>query len=218
MEKLEKMGDFFNSRKNEYDEHQTTVVDTNNVVYPFTATCLPTAENVEVLDLGCGTGLELEHYFKINPTAKITGVDLAEGMLEVLKSKFPDKKINLIVGSYFEVPLGENKYDAVVSVESLHHFTKQEKQELYAKVFKALKANGYFLLTDYFATSDEEEIALRREYLDIKKQQNLRDDEFYHFDTPLTVAHEIEALRIGGFENVEVVKTWGCTTVIKASK
>ena len=29
-----------------------------------------------VLDLGCGTGLEMDFYFRRNPAAKITGIDL----------------------------------------------------------------------------------------------------------------------------------------------
>lgn len=218
MEKLEKMGEFFNNRKNEYDEHQTTNVDSENIFYPFTAQCLPTKENAEVLDLGCGTGLELEHYFKINPTAKITGIDLADGMLDILKNKFPDKSLNLIVGSYFDIPFENEKFDCIVSVESLHHFTQAEKTQLYKKVFSALKQGGYFLLTDYFALSDEEESSLRKEYNAIKKEQNLAEDEFYHFDTPLTVEHEIQALKNGGFDNIEIIKTWSCTSVLKATK
>ena len=39
-------------------------------------------------------------------------------------------------------PLGENGFDAAVSVESLHHFTKEEKIPLYAKVRAALKEGG----------------------------------------------------------------------------
>ena len=218
MDRLEKMGDFFNNRRHEYDEHQTTNVDTDSVFYPFTAKCLPIKENAKVLDLGCGTGLELEHYFKLNPTANITGIDLAEGMLEILKEKFPDKELNLIVGSYFDVPFKKNEYDCVVSVESLHHFTQDEKIGLYKKIFSALKDDAYFLLTDYFATSVEEEISLRQEYISIKKQQNLADDEFYHFDTPLTIEHEIEAMKKAGFTKVEIIEDWGCTAVIKAIK
>ena len=39
------------------------------------------------LDLGCGTGLELEEYFRYNPEADITGIDLSDAMLKVLKQK-----------------------------------------------------------------------------------------------------------------------------------
>ncbi|MBP5530377.1 MAG: hypothetical protein J6X80_10045 [Lachnospiraceae bacterium] len=32
---------------------------------------------------------------------------------------------------------------------------------------------------------------------------------FYHYDTPLTVEHEKEALLEGGFTRVEVLNNWG---------
>ena len=38
-----------------------------------------------------------------------------------------------MVGSYFDVPLGEGVFDTAVSVESLHHFTKEEKWVFHLK-------------------------------------------------------------------------------------
>lgn len=186
--------------------------------YPFTAEQLPVHEGACVLDLGCGTGLELEHFFRLCPTAKITGIDLSEGMLSALRKKFADRDITLTVGSYFDVDFGKDIYDAAVSAESLHHFTKEEKMPLYAKLCASLKDGGYFILTDYFSQSDEEEKSLREELAALKAAEGIKDGEFYHFDTPLTVAHECEALREAGFGSVEVLKSWGHTSTIKAGK
>ena len=111
-------------------------------------------------DLGCGTGLELGYYFELNPTARITGIDMAEALLSALKKKYVDKKLTILQGSYFDITFGKNCYDAVVSVESLHHFTQKEKIPLYTKIFQSLLVNGYFLLTDYFALSDDQEAFL----------------------------------------------------------
>ena len=118
---LEKMSEFFDNRIDGYDEHMMTCIESAEEFYPYTAECLPVGNNVNVLDLGCGTGLELEYYFKINPTASVTGIDLTESMLNVLKKKFTDKNLNLILGSYFDLPFGIEIYDAAVSVESLHN-------------------------------------------------------------------------------------------------
>lgn len=89
---LEKMNEFFDKRLDGYDEHMLTEIETSDVFYPYTAECLPKAYGAKILDLGCGTGLELEHYFKLNPSAKVTGIDLTESMLNVLKCKFPEKE------------------------------------------------------------------------------------------------------------------------------
>ena len=215
---LEKMGDFFENRLDGYDEHMKMNIESANEFYPFTANCLPTEENCHVLDLGCGTGLELEEYYLQNPSAKVTGIDLSQGMLSALKKKFADKDITLILGSYFDVPFGESIFDAAVSVESLHHFTKVEKIPLYAKLHTALKANGYFILTDYLSLSDDEELMHRQNLIALKAEQGITDDEFYHYDTPLTVKHETEALLEAGFSSVEVLNNWGATYTIKATK
>ena len=213
---LEKMGAFFDARLEGYEAHQLGCIESAQSFYPFTAGCLPRTPGTRLLDLGCGTGLELGYYFELVPTARVTGVDLAPGMLEALRRKFPDRALTLRLGSYFELPFGEGTFDAAVSVESLHHFTRAEKTPLYRKLRKALKPGGCFILTDYFAASDEEERYCRAELLRLKKEQNIQDDAFYHFDTPLTVAHETEALRDAGFASVTVLNHWGPTYTLKA--
>ena len=215
---LEKMSDFFENRLEGYDEHMMTNIESASEFYPFTAKMLPNTENCHVLDLGCGTGLELEEYYSLCPSAKITGIDLSQGMLSALKKKFLHKDIILIQGSYFEVTFDKNVFDAAVSVESLHHFTKTEKVPLYKKLHSALKENGYFILTDYFSLSEEEERMHRENLIALKAAQGISDNEFYHYDTPLTVNHEIEALLEAGFLSVEVLNNWGATYIIKAVK
>ena len=214
---LEKMSDFFKARLDGYDEHMLTEIEGAAEFYAFTAANLPTKKKCRVLDLGCGTGLELESYISANPTAQITGIDLSAEMLDKLQDKFPDNNMNLICGSYFDVPFGENCFDAAVSVESLHHFTAEAKLTLYRKLYESLKRGGYFILTDYFAESEETE----REYFEnlsrLKKEQGIADSEFYHYDTPLTVEHEITALKNAGFSKVEILNQWGATYCIKAS-
>ena len=212
---LEKMGEFFDARLEGYEEHQLKCIESAGEFYPFTASLLPEGH---ILDLGCGTGLELGYYFDRVPGAAVTGIDLAPGMLQALREKFPDKRLTLIQGSYFDLPLGEQVFDGAVSVESLHHFTQAEKLPLYRKLCAALKAGGYFILTDYFAPDDAYERFYRGELLRLKAEQGIADGEFYHYDTPLTVAHETEALRLAGFSHVEELGAWGNTHTLKAVK
>jgi len=215
---LEKMADFFEARLAGYDEHMLENIDGAWEFYPFTASLLPCKVGSRVLDLGCGTGLELEAYFRLCPTTRVTGIDLSSGMLEALRKKFPGKDLRLICGSYFDVPLGNACFDAAVSVESLHHFTAEEKLPLYRKVREALAPGGIFVLTDYFALSEEEEQTHRREYLRLRREQGIADGEFYHYDTPLTVEHEMLILRMAGFDTVRICGCWGATHTILAGR
>ena len=215
---LEKMSDFFEARLDGYDAHMLNDIESANEFYPFTASLLPIENNCCILDLGCGTGLELEEYFRLCPTARVTGIDLSRAMLNALEGKFFDKNVTLIHGSYFDVPLGDACFDAAVSVESLHHFTQEEKIPLYTKLCAALKEKGYFILTDYFALSDEEEILHRQTLANLKAELGITDNEFYHYDIPLTIAHETHALLTAGFASVEILNQWGSTFTIKAIK
>lgn len=213
---LEKMDVFFENRLAGYDEHMLANIEGANEFYKFTAAQLPMKAACEVLDLGCGTGLELEEYFSFNPSAHITGIDLSAAMLNALAIKFPNKDLRLIHGSYFEVPFESKKYTAAVSVESLHHFTEEQKRSLYRKLWQALAIDGYFILTDYFAETRE----LKKEYFSnldkLKQEENIVDNDFYHYDTPLTVEHEMEILSSAGFSAVRVLKNWGATYTLKA--
>lgn len=215
---LEKMDAFFEARLDGYEEHMLKNIQGARCFYPFTAGCLPDTPGAKILDLGCGTGLELNWYFRRNPTAEVTGIDLSEGMLAALGEKFPDRTLNLIRGSYFDVPLGENIFDAAVSVESLHHFTQEEKLPLYTRLYRALKPGGCFILTDYFSLTDAQEQGFFAELARLKAEQGIAREVCCHFDTPLTVPHETGVLLKAGFGTVEVLGNWGATYTIRASK
>jgi hypothetical protein len=103
-------------------------------------------------------------------------------------------------------------------VESLHHFTAGQKESLYRKLHKALKESGRFVLTDYFAESDEQEEELFRNLKQMKQEQGLPEDVFFHYDTPLTVEHESQALEKAGFSEIRVMKNWGHTFTLLAKK
>lgn len=215
---LEKMDEFFARRLAGYDAHMLESIEGAAEFYPYTARRLPMEANCRVLDLGCGTGLELEAYFALNPKASVTGIDLSKAMLSRLKEKLTPYDLSLAHGSYFDIPLGEECFDAAVSVESLHHFTAERKLGLYRRLFTALKPGGCFILTDYFAESDEHERRYFAELTALKQAEGIIDGAFYHYDTPLTVAHEAEVLRAAGFADVTVLKRWGATCTVRAGK
>ena len=215
---LEPMAAFFEKRLDTYDWHMLNEIESAGEFYPFSADLLPRHAGARVLDLGCGTGLELEFYFAQNPNACITGIDLSRGMLDALAAKFAERNVTLWCGSYFDLPFGERAFDAAVSVESLHHFTGAQKRGLYTRLCNALTPDGYFVLTDYFADTDEREAEFFTELARLKAEQGITDGEFYHYDTPLTVEHEMEALLGGGFDKVEILGQWGATATLKAVK
>lgn len=210
---LEDMDAFFTRRLEGYEAH---MLENWAEGYRYLASILP--EGVEtLLDLGCGTGLELDAIFRRSPGLRVTGIDLSQAMLEQLRRKHAGRQLRLLCGSYFEVPF-PGPFDAVISFESLHHFTAAEKLPLFQKICRALTPGGVFINSDYYACCEEEETLLR-EVCDRRRQHaGIPAGHFIHFDTPLTPEHEMQVLYEAGFREVRLDHTVSGATTILAAK
>ncbi len=196
---LEEMADFFAKRLNDYEEHMSVWEKS----YRLVAESVPD-ECHKILDLGCGTGLELDYIWRKHPDVEVAGVDLCRDMLDKLLEKHPDKHFTAVCEDYFQYDFGDKQWDAVISFESLHHFLPERKKELYQKIYRGIKEHGVFILGDYIACCDEEEELLQDVYMRRRKQSEIPKNRFVHFDIPLTMEHETSLLRNAGFviENI----------------
>ena len=210
---LEEMSDFFTARLEDYEEHMAIWVKS----YQNIAELLP-SEYRNILDLGCGTGLELDQIWQRNPHVAVTGVDLCQSMLDQLQKKHSDKPLTIVNQDYFQYDIGTDRWDAVISFESLHHFLPERKKELYQKIYNGLKDGGIFLLADYIACCDEEEELLRDVYLEKRKRFSIPNDRFVHFDIPLTLEHELEMMKNAGFRIEKILDEPEEATIITAKK
>jgi SAM-dependent methyltransferase len=170
------------------------------------------------LDLGCGTGLELEEIFKINPDINVTGIDLTQAMLDMLSEKYSDKSIMTICASYLDYDFGEGKYDCVISFETMHHWSHETKAQVYKNIYIALKNSGSYIECDYMVEKQSEEDYWFSESDRIRAEQNIMAGEFYHLDTPCTIDNQIKLLLQAGFTQANMVWRKGGTTIIVATK
>ncbi|MFW2491931.1 class I SAM-dependent methyltransferase [Clostridium chromiireducens] len=214
---IEQMSDFFTTRVDVYDEHMLNKVEGCKEGYVKMAELLPKDAD-EILDLGCGTGLELDEIFKSMPFIHVTGIDLTQAMLDQLKQKHPDKNLSLINANYFDYDFGTCKYDAAISFQTMHHFSHEDKIKLYSKIFNSLKTDGCYIECDYMVESQEEENFYYKENKRIRKEQSIPDGEFYHYDTPCTIDNQIMILSKAGFKTVKMNFRVGNTTIIVAKK
>lgn len=193
-EPLETMGGFFDRRVDSYEDHMRPW----RAHYRWLGELIP-AQAETLLDLGCGTGLELDEIFRLHPDIRVTGIDLAPGMLARLREKHPERKLTLTVGDYLTVPLAPCAFDVAVAFETLHHFPPETKLGLFRRIFAALRPGGMLLEGDYIAESDEMETYLFQELARRRARQHVPEGTFVHFDTPLTLAHELSLLSQAGF-------------------
>lgn len=185
------MRNFFNEKAAGYDAVHLPDMDTKAAI---TEALQNGVRNV--LDLGAGTGLELYPLFERFPEVRVRVVDIAEGMLNGLRTRPFADKLEIVAGDFFDVAFGEN-YDAVISSAALHHFAPADKARLYAKIFACLKPGGMFVNSDGFVdTLVEQEAHMRA---DVE-----RDGENGHYDTPLAVSVEEGLLNNAGFVDFAV--------------
>lgn len=216
MEQLESMSSFFDKRVGEYEEHMLGNVSGCREGYGKMAELLP-ASTGKLLDLGCGTGLELDEIFKRLPEVEVTGIDLSEGMLAKLKEKHGTKNLTLIQESYLNYDFGAACYDAAVSFETLHHLSHEEKIGLYTNLCRALKENGIYIEGDYMAPTQEYEDFYYKENKRLRAEMGITEG-FYHYDTPCTVENQIAMLKRAGFKTVSEVWRDSNTVMLLAKK
>ena len=210
---LEEMSDFFTKRLDGYEEHMSVWEKS----YLLFAEALP-SDCQRILDLGCGTGLELDKIWQKYPDIYVTGVDLCKNMLNKLSEKHSDKHLTTVCQDYFQYDFSYEKWDAVISFESLHHLLPERKKELYRNIYNGLKNSGVFILGDYIACCDEEEELLRSVYLQKRSESAIPEHYFVHFDIPLTLEHERGLLQNAGFIIEKVLDGSDGATIITARK
>jgi SAM-dependent methyltransferase len=108
------------------------------------AVCLP--RGGRVLDLGCGTGANLERLLALDlPFGSYTGVDLTAEMLARARDKFGDlpnvsfQQLNLLTD-----PLPEGSFDLVVSTWVFSHLPEPER--VVEKALARLRPGGHVIL------------------------------------------------------------------------
>lgn len=195
---IEQMNDFFAARVDGYDLHMLETVEGCAQGYQELAKLLP-ASTVSLLDLGCGTGLELAPIFVRFPALEVTGIDLTASMLDALREKYPRKKLHLVCASYLGYDFGTEIFDAAISFQTLHHLTPEEKLSLYRRMFTAIRPGGCYIEDDYMVDTPQQEALLFEQCRRIHAEQSLQKDALYHIDTPCCIETQIGLLEQAGF-------------------
>jgi tRNA (cmo5U34)-methyltransferase len=161
---MDGLKDSFDAISSRYDGHRSWIVpDFTGFYAAAVGAAASSKENPSILDIGAGTGLLSEMLLEACPGATITLLDISEKMLEVAKVRFPGRRnVRFITADYRRGGL-EGSYDVICSALSIHHLEREEKRELYRRIFGALGKAGVFVNADEVAGESE---ALHRENLD----------------------------------------------------
>jgi len=101
-----------------------------------------------VLDLGCGSGRHLVYLAKHN--FNVWGIDIAESGVNIAKNWLKEEglKANLKIGDiYKRLPYPNNFFDAIISVQTLHHSRIKKIRKLIKEIERILKPDGLIFIT-----------------------------------------------------------------------
>ncbi len=120
---------------NLYDNAQAFVSEYGKDLISF----IPTGDNLNILDLGCGTG-DLTNEIKQNGNHNIIGVDSSQEMVDKAKEKYKD--IDFTVCDATKLPF-TNKFDVIFSNAVFHWISDQTA--LHTAIYTALKKDGMLI-------------------------------------------------------------------------
>lgn len=122
---------------------------------------LSPAGDRQILDLACGTGdfaISMAH--RMTEGSHITGVDLSEGMLDVMRSKVSamhlDEKIDIRIGEGEKLDFADGTFDAVSIAFGIRNF--EDREQSLREVLRVLKPGGTLLILEL---SEPENAAVR---------------------------------------------------------
>jgi ubiquinone/menaquinone biosynthesis C-methylase UbiE len=137
----------FNHWSQTYEQHlgQFFLFDpVQRKVLQQVAAIIGNAEPLCILDVGCGTGRLLRKAATRWPKARLVGVDLAEGMIEIARCMTPGAEF--VVSGAETLPLPDESVDAAISTISFHHW--QDQTAGLRNVVRVLRPGGVFCLAD----------------------------------------------------------------------
>lgn len=138
----------FNEQAAYYDAKETTTVSKfPKLCYPIALKELERYEPERVLDLGCGTGEMLRLLRREHPRTILYGLDLSPEMIRMAEKKqilYADFR----VGDAECLPYPDQSFDAVLCIQSFHHYPNAEK--VLEEVYRVLRHGGRFLLYDMY--------------------------------------------------------------------
>lgn len=99
-----------------------------------------------ILEIGCGTGYLTHSLAELFPSAHITAVDIAPGMIAEIKSKFTNNSVDFICADIEEIELN-NTYDIIISNAAFQWFNHMPVT--IKKLYTALNPNGMLCFSTF---------------------------------------------------------------------
>lgn len=103
---------------------------------------------INVLDIGCGTGVFAAKVRNAFPSARVWGIDLVSGMLEKGAPRWRQHQaaIQPVQGDSERLPFADDSFDFITCANSFHHYPHQDRAV--AEMNRVLRPGGRLMIID----------------------------------------------------------------------
>ena len=108
----------------------------------------PPQAGMEVLDVGCGTGIQLASYQ--HSGCRVTGIDASPAMLQMARHRL-GQGASLTVGDAAAMPYPDQAFDLVLAATVLHEMPPRTRAAALDEMKRVLRPGGSMLLIDFEA-------------------------------------------------------------------
>ena len=214
--KMEYIKNNFQEKAQEYDALTQSIIPYYSEMLNALTMEIPygNSEEIEVMDLGCGTGMVALRVKQLFPNSKITCVDISPNMLEVAKNRLSQYEgITYRIVDFYDMDF-DRKYQVIVSSLALHHLINDEdKKTFYFKIFNSLNEGGVFYNADVvLGSNDFIQNSYIQKWVEFMKKtntmeeiMNIRLPRYYEEDTPTSLIKHLHMLGDIGYKDIDVI-------------
>ena len=116
-------------------------------------------KNKEILEIGCGNGVQALYISARYDPLRITGIDLNKVNIEIANRERDRAQIDhvhfLVDDAQNLVQIPSNSIDVLINIESAFHYP--DKAAFLKEVFRVLKPEGQYLIADILSTREKRE-------------------------------------------------------------
>jgi len=133
-----------------YQKDDDTFFEAQTNLTDYCVSHFGSMEDKDVLEIGCGNGVQTKYIQEKFKPGHIMGIDLNYANIEIANSE-KDRKglknIDFQIGDAQKLEnIGDDSYDIVVNIESAFHYP--DKGSFISEVYRILKPGGHFVIAD----------------------------------------------------------------------
>ncbi len=119
-------------------------------ICPFDDILNSLPNNLNLFDIGCGSGSFLSIINEFKSPTKLAGVEISNDLVENARSLFKSKKTKTDIYKYdgSDIPNELDQYDFVSMIDVFHHIPPAAQNDFMLQLFQKMKANSTLIFKD----------------------------------------------------------------------